>query len=242
MNVFTEVYEKSIDLLKTKSFDDSWKTIESDLKTLLQVDGPDASKAEVLVSLRTQLNKAAKGKGVAAVAMADEIVKASKDGAAGYQERAALIKTMAHFYMVQRKGNQSIWVVDQPKAFTKWGYDLMGGKSTPELKGERLKMRLQRLRQASQQRKKSWKKAQNDASRESTRLSATAFATKPFAGHALAASSKTVELSQPSMWRLAKSCGRCSSTRPCTTRRKKLTCKTSSSQSSNSAATANRCM
>ena len=36
MNVFTEVYEKSIALLKTKSFDDSWKTIESDLKTLLQ--------------------------------------------------------------------------------------------------------------------------------------------------------------------------------------------------------------
>jgi len=136
MNVFTEVYEKSIALLKTKSFDDSWKTIESDLKTLLQEDGPDASKAEVLVSLRTQLNKAAKGKGVAAVAMADEIVKASKDGAAGYQERAALIKTMAHFYMVQRKGNQSIWIVDQPKAFTKWGYDLMSGKSTPELKSE----------------------------------------------------------------------------------------------------------
>ena len=33
MNVFTEVYNKSVDLLKSPTLDDSWRTIEAHLKT-----------------------------------------------------------------------------------------------------------------------------------------------------------------------------------------------------------------
>jgi ParB-like chromosome segregation protein Spo0J len=136
MNVFTEVYNKSVELLKVPALDDSWKTIEANLKTLLEDDGPNAGKAKVLDDLRDQLKKAAKGKGVAKTAMAEEIAKASKTGAAGYQERAALIKTMQHFHMVAKKGGQSIWVVDPPKSFVTWPYDQLAGKNETDLKTE----------------------------------------------------------------------------------------------------------
>ena len=45
MNVFTEVYEKSIELLKAPSLHADWRGVENGLKGLLQVDGPDASQA-----------------------------------------------------------------------------------------------------------------------------------------------------------------------------------------------------
>lgn len=136
MNVFTEVYEKSIQLLKTPALDGSWKTIEANLKGLLENDGPDVGKAKVLDDLRDQLKKAGKGKGVARIAMAEEIIKASKTGSTGYQDRAALVKTMQHFHMVAKKGGQSIWVVDMPKDFSTWPYDQLAGKSVPDLKTE----------------------------------------------------------------------------------------------------------
>jgi len=135
MNVFTEVYEKSIDLLKAPSFKDDWKTLEAGLKSLLQADGPDATKAGALSDLRTTLGKVSKGKGAASSLAADAILDASKEGSPSFQERAALLKTMSHFYLVQRKGNQSVWVVDNPKEFSKWSYDLMSGKSSAEVKG-----------------------------------------------------------------------------------------------------------
>lgn len=134
MNVFTEVYEKSIDLLKTPALDSSWKEIETDLKQMLEADGPSDARAQVLEDLRGALAEAAKGKAVAVDAMADEIVKAAKVGANGYQDRAALIKAMQHFYFVQKKGSQSIWVVDSPKAYGKWTYDEFSGKDEVQLK------------------------------------------------------------------------------------------------------------
>lgn len=136
MNVFTEVYNKSVELLKSPGMDDSWKTIEANLKVLLEDDGPNATKAKVLDDLRDQLKKASKGKAVAKTAMAEEIIKASKTGATGYQDRAALIKTMQHFHMVAKKGGQSIWVVDPPKAFSTWPYDQLAGKNEVDLKTE----------------------------------------------------------------------------------------------------------
>lgn len=136
MNVFTEVYNKSVELLKSPGMDDSWKVIEANLKTLLEDDGPNAGKAKVLDDLRDQLKKASKGKAVAKTAMAEEIVKASKTGSTGYQDRAALIKTMQHFHMVAKKGGQSIWVVDPPKAFSTWPYDQLAGKNEVDLKTE----------------------------------------------------------------------------------------------------------
>jgi hypothetical protein len=66
--------------------------------------------------------------------MADEILKLCRTADAGFQDRAALLKAMKHFYFVEAKGSQSIWVVDNPKDYAKWTYDLFAGKTKEELK------------------------------------------------------------------------------------------------------------
>lgn len=134
MNVFTEVYEKSVDLLKAPSLDAGWKVVEADLKALLDSDGPNVGKAGVLDNLRNLLKESGKGKPVPKTAAATAIVKACRPAATGFQERAALIKTMQHFYVVGQKGAQSIWVLDPPRGFGAWPYDLLAGKSVPDLK------------------------------------------------------------------------------------------------------------
>lgn len=134
MNVFTEVYEKSIELLKSPVLHEDWKELEAGMKALLQPDGPAVEKAKVLEDLRDRLRAAAKkAGGVSANAKAKEIARVSQPSKAGFQERAALLKQMRHFYLVAKKGNQSIWVVDQPKSFGQWNYDLFNGKSEVEL-------------------------------------------------------------------------------------------------------------
>jgi hypothetical protein len=135
MNVYTEVYEKCVDQLKTQCLDDSWKTIEVELKQLLDPTGPSSAKSSALDNLRAALKKATKGK-AGNDAVADEILRVCGTSKAGVQDRAALVKTMAHTYMVQKKGNQSVWVVDPPKSFTKWPHDQLAGKSLPDLKAE----------------------------------------------------------------------------------------------------------
>lgn len=134
MNVFTEVYEKSIELLKAPCLHEDWKDIEAGMKALLQADGPSVDKAKVLEDLRDRLRAASKKTlGVSATAKAKEMARVSQPSKNGFQERAALIKQMKHFYLVAKKGNQSIWVVDQPKSFGQWNYDLFQGKSEAEL-------------------------------------------------------------------------------------------------------------
>jgi hypothetical protein len=136
MNVFTEVYEKSIELLKAKSLADDWKDVEAALKALLEADGPAIGKAEALEQLRGLLAKKAKGKKNASAAKAEAIVDASRSAVNGYQDRAAMLKMLQHFYMVAKKGGQSIWVVDSPKSFPKWTYDHFSGKTAADLKTE----------------------------------------------------------------------------------------------------------
>lgn len=133
MNVFTEVYEKSIELLKAPSLHADWRGVENGLKGLLQVDGPDASQAGSLDELRGKLDAVAKMPGLRAKAKAKEMVRAAEPAKNGYQDRAALLKQFKHFYLVAKKGSQSIWVVDQPKSYGKWNYELFAGKSAEEL-------------------------------------------------------------------------------------------------------------
>lgn len=134
MNVFTEVYEKSVELLKAPTLHADWRAVETGLKSLLQAGGPAVDQAKSLDDLRKKLDAAAtKAGGLRAKAKAKEIVRACQTGNNGYQERAALIKQLKHFYLVAKKGNQSIWVVDQPKSLGKWNYDLFSGKSAEEL-------------------------------------------------------------------------------------------------------------
>ncbi|WP_077731017.1 M35 family metallo-endopeptidase [Methylocaldum sp. 14B] len=136
MDVFTEVYDKSIELLKTSSLQKDWKDIESGLKKLLQSDGPSVDAAPVLDKLRKQLEEAAKGKALSGRAQSQEILSACQTGSSGYQDRAACIKQFRHFYLVAKKGNQSIWVVDSPKHYGKWTYDLFAGRNEAQLKSD----------------------------------------------------------------------------------------------------------
>ena len=136
MNVFTEVYDKSIELLKSPSLHPDWKAIEADLKSLLQPDGPAANRAKVLDDLRDRLRTAAsKAGGTRVKAKARKIARISQTDKNGFQDRAALVKQMKHFYLVAKKGNQSVWVVDQPKSYGQWNYDLFSGKSADDLAG-----------------------------------------------------------------------------------------------------------
>jgi hypothetical protein len=126
MNLFTEVYDKSRQLLKSQCFEDRWSNIETKIKALLAADGFSAADAGVLDLIRSSLAGAAKGTKVAD-AVADEILALSRPGTSGFQDRAALLKTLKHIYFVISKGSQSIWVVDNPKAYDKWIYDKVAG-------------------------------------------------------------------------------------------------------------------
>ena len=141
MNVFTEVYDKSRTILQTQSLDASWSKIETNLKVLLQADGPDSGKASVLGDIRKQLRAAGKRKLRTRVAMAEEVLKASKTGTPGFQDRAAMIKMLIHLYLVEKKGNQDIWAVDPPKAYGKWTFDEFANKTEENLKKELIKRR-----------------------------------------------------------------------------------------------------
>lgn len=134
MNVFSEVYEKSIDMLKVPQLHTDWATIEKGLRELLLPEGPAVGKSGVLDDLRSKLAAAGKlSKGSAGKAMGDEILRVSQAAKPSFQDRAALIKQMKHFYMVAKKGSQSIWVVDQPQAYGEWDFELFNGKSAVDL-------------------------------------------------------------------------------------------------------------
>ena len=109
MDVFTEVYEKSIDLLKASSLQKDWKDIESGLKKLLQADGPSVDAAPVLDKLRKQLDEAAKGKALRGRAQSQEILAPAGPGCR-LQDRAAFIKQFRHFYLVARRATEHLGV------------------------------------------------------------------------------------------------------------------------------------
>jgi hypothetical protein len=129
MDVFTEVYDKSRQLLQTQCFDKRWSNIEAKLKGLLDASGPDSGQADVLDLVRKSLMDSAKGSKNYSKAIAQEIVALVDKSKTGYRDRAALLKMFKHLYFVERKGKQSIWVVDHPKAYLKWCYDTLDGLS-----------------------------------------------------------------------------------------------------------------
>lgn len=136
MDIFTEVYEKSSQMVKSRCFEERWSNIEPKLRSLLAAGGPNANEADVLELIRSKLQEAAKGEAKPAEAIANEILSLSRTKIPGFQERAALIKLLQHFYFLAVKGNQSIWVVDHPVDYTKWSFDALNGKTADELKAD----------------------------------------------------------------------------------------------------------
>lgn len=134
MDVFSDVYDKSVDMLKAPQFHADWAIIEKGLKNLLQAGGPSATSGAVLDELRAHLADAArKAGGAKGKATGAEIVRASQPAKPDFQDRAALIKQMKHFYMVEKKGSQSVWVVDNPRSYPEWSYLMFDGKNAVDL-------------------------------------------------------------------------------------------------------------
>lgn len=136
MDTFSDIYNESIDVLKNSKFDASIMGVVDKLKFVLQANGPDATHAAVLDELRFQLRS---GPVSSAQAKAETILAACNPGEVGFQRRAALINTMEHFYLTQKKGNQSIWVMDVPKRYHAWPYDQLANKTAASLKMELVK-------------------------------------------------------------------------------------------------------
>lgn len=127
-----------ISILQTKSLDSSWAGIEAELKALCHASGPLGEKGVSLENARKKINDAAgildKLSFNSSKAHAEEILKAAQVGTSGFQRRAAMLKTFRHFYYVTKKGNQNIWVVDHPKAYSTWAFDQLDGKSEKDAK------------------------------------------------------------------------------------------------------------
>lgn len=138
MDTFTEVYSSLISQLQTKSLDSSWNELESDLKSLCQAGGPDATKAACLKQVRDKIEAFGGIQNLLhpAKVHADVILKAAKSPGAGFQKRAAMLKTFKHLYFQTKKGNQSIWVVDHPKAYGTWAFDQVDGKPAKDVDAE----------------------------------------------------------------------------------------------------------
>lgn len=107
MNVFTDVYTAMIDLLKLKSLESSWESVETELKILCRNEGPNAARSDSLRKARDKIDAAV---GIwdyvsfnAATARAKEILKAAQTKNVGFAKRAAMLKTFYHFYFVEKK-------------------------------------------------------------------------------------------------------------------------------------------
>ena len=127
MDIFTEVYTKTRSVLQANGLANDWKSIGQSLKLMLEADGPNPAKAQVLNTLKKKLADSAKGKLIKSNAIAEEILTGSNPETGGFQHRSAMLKAMVHFYLVAKKGSQSVWVVDSPRSYGKWTYDQFEG-------------------------------------------------------------------------------------------------------------------
>jgi hypothetical protein len=134
MGNFTEAYEKGIGLLKSKCFDSRWAGIEARIKTLMAAGGPNDAAADVLNDIRQELENAGNGADDSGVAIAAEMMDLCRDADRGFQDRAAFLEMLRHFYLIKLSGNHRVWVQDGALKFHKWVYDEFDGQTRDELK------------------------------------------------------------------------------------------------------------
>ncbi len=122
MNVFTEVYDKSVAILQARPFQQRWSNLEPKLRGLFASGGPNAGDADALELVRSRFKGIAKASPDGQDAVAAEVLKLSDTEKPGYQDRAAFLKLLQHFYFCQSRGSQSVWVVDHPVDYAHWCY------------------------------------------------------------------------------------------------------------------------
>jgi hypothetical protein len=129
MQTFTEAYEKGAGLLKSKCFDARWSHIEARIKALMATQGPSDGAAGVLDLIREELDEAGDDGDDQGNAVADEMLELCRAPARGFQERAAFLETLRHFYLVKLTDNHRVWVLDATLGIHKWVYDEFDGET-----------------------------------------------------------------------------------------------------------------
>jgi hypothetical protein len=134
MDTFTEAYEKGIGLLKSKCFDPRWARLETRLKALMGHHGPNDGEAEVLNDIRQKLEDSGDGADDSGYAVAEEMLDLCREADRGYQERAAFLEMLRHFYLVRLTHNHRVWILDGTLKFHRWIFDEFDGQTRHELK------------------------------------------------------------------------------------------------------------
>jgi hypothetical protein len=134
METFTEAYQKGASLLKGKCFDARWSHIEARIKALLAPHGPNDGAAGVLDLIRDELEAAGEGEDDQGDAVADEMLDLCRAPAHGFQDRAALLEMLRHFYLVKLTDNHRIWILDAALSIDKWVYDEFDGETRHHIK------------------------------------------------------------------------------------------------------------
>jgi hypothetical protein len=138
---FKSEYDQDKKALKdSKSFAASWQPVAADLFQLMGDEGLDAGRESALARLR---RKATEGEvstvGTKAVQVVTEDTGLlSAVGANGSaigdvpKARAAALKFLRHTYLLNRSGNNKVWVHSLPLSFSDWPSHALAAASTPE--------------------------------------------------------------------------------------------------------------
>lgn len=133
INRFTQAYDRASASAKGYTFADDWKQFLKDTVPLTALigspDGPNASQAAKLDTLRSKL-KEASSKTEADIILAMAGVSGSTALSDAQADAVATLKLLRHLYYSESKGNQSLWIYAQPFSFHKWVFDEIKG-STP---------------------------------------------------------------------------------------------------------------
>ena len=147
---FGECYELARSMLGRKCFQ-KWSSVyQTKLEALFGEAGPDENHAKVLEEIQFYLGSPGAPPAVKSPPMirfrqedktppkmptdrqfADILIDTAKasleNPTAPFHDECALLKMLKHFYFVSRAGNQSIWVADNPVAYTQWPFNVLGG-------------------------------------------------------------------------------------------------------------------
>src|SRR5260221_11697892 len=149
---FGECYDLARSMLGGKCFQKWSPNYQTRLEALLGEAGPDEAQAKVLEHIQFYLGSPGAPPAVKTPSMirlrhrdnappriptplqyADILIEAAKASlfkpTAPFHDECALLKILKHFYFVSRCGNQSIWVADNPVAYSQWPFNVFGGKS-----------------------------------------------------------------------------------------------------------------
>lgn len=133
MDLFTEAYKKAREIATGQTFDggsgkgwDKFLKTDAPLPSLFANGGPDVTHSAVPGKVRAEIQKNLGGFWAWLTGRKEaDVIWAAAGGEKGgsREERAAALKFARHFYRIDKKGAQDVWVYNPPKDHTKWIFD-----------------------------------------------------------------------------------------------------------------------